>query len=312
MRYSQAIFFSWQFSLSMQAADLTRLFSLAAIWGGSYALMRVVAPVLGGIGTMWLRIGLAGLALWAYAAATRQDLQFRRWWKQYLVIGLLNSAIPFALIAYAMKTLPAGYGAILNASTPFFGALFAALMLKERLTPLQLLGMVLGLIGVGLIMNLGPIALDAPMLWAATASISAACLYGFVSVYTKKFAQGAPGLGTAVGSLLLPALAAAPLGLVSLPSSLPSAGVLMALVVLALVCSAIAYLLYFRLIRDVGPTKAVSVTFLIPIFGVSWGALFFGETLNAGALAGGAVVLLGVALVLGILRPHIPRAGASS
>lgn len=285
----------------MTAADLVRLFSLAAIWGGSYAFMRVVAPVFGGIGTMWLRISIAGVVLLVYALVTREDLQFSRWWKQYLFIGVMNSVFPFALIAFAMKTLPVGYGAILNALSPFFAALFAAIMLSERLTALRLLGMALGLIGVSLIINLGPIPLNTETLTAATASIIATCLYGFIIVFTKKYTKGAPNMGIAVGTLILPALLVLPIGLMSVPPVMPAVDVALSLLGLAVLCSAIAYLLYYRLIRDVGPTRAISVTFLIPLFGVAWGAIFFGETLNLGALIGGIVVLIGVALVLGVL-----------
>ncbi len=285
----------------MTAADLVRLFSLAAIWGGSYAFMRVVAPVFGGIGTMWLRISIAGVVLLAYALATREDLQFSRWWKHYLFIGVMNSAFPFALIAFAMKTLPTGYGAILNALSPFFAALFAAIMLGERLTALRLFGMALGLLGVGLIINLGPIPLNAETLTAAAASITATCLYGFIIVFTKKYTKGAPNMGIAVGTLILPAMLVSPIGLMSVPPIMPAINVALSLLGLAVLCSAVAYLLYYRLIRDVGPTRAISVTFLIPLFGVAWGAIFFGETLNGGALIGGIVVLIGVALVLGVL-----------
>jgi drug/metabolite transporter (DMT)-like permease len=262
--------------------------------------MRVVAPVFGGIGTMWLRIFIAGILLFAYALATRQDMQFARWWKQYLFIGVMNSALPFALFAFAMQTLPAGYGAILNAMSPFFAALFAAWMLKERLTAPRLLGMVLGLTGIGLMINLGPIPLNARTLTAAAATIAATCLYGFIIVYTKKYTQGAPNMGMAVGGLILPAILVAPLGLMSVPPVMPAGNVVLALLGLAILCSAVAYLLYYRLIRDVGPTRAISATFLVPVFGVTWGAVFFGETLNGGALAGGLIVLIGVALVLGV------------
>jgi drug/metabolite transporter (DMT)-like permease len=200
-----------------------------------------------------------------------------------------------------MKSLPAGYGAILNAMAPFFAALFAAWMLAERLTMWRLLGMALGLAGVGIIINLGPIPLTIETLTAAAACITATCLYGFIIVYTKKYTKGVPNMGIAVGTLILPALLVAPAGLMAVPHVMPGANVLVSLVCLAILCSSIAYLLYYRLIRDVGPTKAISVTFLVPVFGVIWGAIFFGESLNGGAIAGGITVLIGVALVLGVL-----------
>ena len=285
----------------MNNADIARLLCLAALWGGSFSFMRVVAPVFGGIGTMWLRIGIAGLVLLAYARITHVDLGFGKWWKQYLFIGLMNSALPFALFAFAMKTLPAGYGAILNGAAPFFAAIFAALMLKEKLSMARMAGLLLGFTGVGVVMNLGTLTLDHETLVAAAACIAATCSYGFIIVYTKKYTQGAPNMGIAVGTLLLPAIVVTPLGAASVPAAWPTAIVLFSLLGLAIFCSAIAYLFYFRLIRDVGPTKAITVTFLVPVFGVIWGALFFGESLNGGALLGSVLVLLGVALVLEVV-----------
>jgi drug/metabolite transporter (DMT)-like permease len=285
----------------VSAANLLRLLLLAAIWGGSYPLLRIVAPSFGGIGTMWLRVCLAGLALLVFAKAIGEDLQLSKWWKQYAFIGLLNSALPFALIAFAMKTLPAGYGAILNAMSPFFAALFAAFMLAERLTMTRIVGMALGVTGIGIIMNLGPIPLDGPILTAAAASIAATVSYGYISVYAKKYTKGAPSVGLATGAMIFPAVLVAPLGLTMVPPIAPPIHVIFALLTLALVCTSFGNLLYFRLIRDAGPTQAISVTFLIPVFGVAWGATFFGETLNSGAIAGGIIVMIGVALVLGVI-----------
>ena len=199
----------------MTAADLVRLISLAAIWGGSYSFLRAVAPVFGGFGTMWLRISIAGFVLLVFALATREEMQASRWWRHYLFIGLMNSALPFALIAFAMKTLPAGYGAILNASSPFFAALFAAWMLGERLTALRVTGMALGFTGVAIIIKLGPIPLNMETLTAAAACIVATCSYGFIIVFTKKYTMGAPNMGMAVGTLCLPAMLLAPFGIVS-------------------------------------------------------------------------------------------------
>jgi drug/metabolite transporter (DMT)-like permease len=287
--------------ITMTPSDIVRLISLGALWGGSYSFMRAVAPVFGGIGTMWLRISIAGIVLLAYALVTREDLQWAKWWKQYLFIGVMNSAVPFGLIAFAMKTLPVSYGAILNTMSPFFAALFAAMMLDERLSAPRVLGMVLGFVGVAVIINLGPIPLNTETLTAAAACVAATCSYGFIIVYTKKYTKSAPTMGVAVGALILPALLVTPLGLMVIPHVVPTGNVLLSLLGLAVLCSSIAYLLYYRLIRDVGPTRAISVTFLIPVFGAVWGAIFFGETLNSGALIGGAIVLLGVALVLGVL-----------
>ena len=187
----------------MSPTNLLRLISLAAIWGASFAFMRVVAPTFGGIGTMWLRIGIAGVALIIYAMIMREQLGLAKYWRQYLFIGLMNSALPFALFAFAMKTLPAGYGAILNATAPFFGLLFAAVMLGERLTAIRIAGLVIGFFGVALIVNLGSVALSPEVAIAICACIVATASYGYISVYIKKYVKGAPNMGLAAGTLIL-------------------------------------------------------------------------------------------------------------
>lgn len=296
----------------MSLANLFRLISLAAIWGASFAFMRVVAPVFGGIGTMWLRIGIAGFALFVYALITREQLALAHHWKHYLFIGLLSSALPFALFAYAMKTLPAGYGAILNATAPFFGALFAAWMIGERLTAMRIVGLVIGFFGVALIVNLGSVDLSPEVAIAVGACIVATACYGFISVFIKKYVKNAPNMGLAAGTLMLASVATAPIAIPLTNWAWPSLTVALCLLALALLCSSVAYVLYYRLIVDVGPTKAISVTFLVPFFGVIWGGIFFGERLTLGAIAGGLLVLYGMALVLGLHPSWAPKLKESS
>ncbi len=288
----------------MRPADLFRLFTLAAIWGGSYALMRIVAPVLGGLGTAWIRILIAGALLCIYAYAIGTSLGWQQWWKHYLLIGTMNSAIPFTLIAYAMKTLPANYGAIINTLSPLFGAIFAFFMLNEAVGTRKILGILLGFIGVALLVSLGPIPVTNDVIIGALACALATACYGFVSVYTKKYTAAAPMLGLAAGALLFPGVLITPLALPAMPSTMPSAEVIAGALVLAILCSGIAYLLYFRLIRDIGPTKAISVTFLVPVFGVLWGVIFLHEVVTLTTLLGGSIILLGMALVLGIRLPR--------
>ena len=291
----------------MKFSDLLRLLALAAIWGGSYALLRVVAPVFGGWDTAWLRVSIAGVALVTYATLTASQLGWKVWWKQYLFVGVFNSVIPFALIGFGMKTLPAGYGAIINALSPFFGLVFAAFMLAEHISATRILGLVLGFVGVTLLMNLGPVPLTHDVLLALGACVIATMSYGFASVWVKKHMQGAPSMGLAGGALVVAGTAMTPFSLTfgQIPTDMPSATVWLSLLALAIVCTAIAYLLYFRLIADLGPTRAISVTFLIPFFGVAWGAVLFDEQLTRGAIGGGLVILLGMSLVLGVfpLRP---------
>lgn len=288
----------------MTPANLIRLLVLAALWGGSYALLRLVAPVLGGVGTMWTRISVGGAAMLVIAFALSRDLEWRRWKWRYLMVGVFNTALPFTLISWAMVRLPAGYGAILNACAPFFTVFFSFVLLKERVGRSQWLGMLLGVAGIGAIVRLGPVSITPGTLAAVLACVAATMSYGFINVYTKKYLGDAPPMGVAAGSLVLPALLLAPAGIAVLPEAWPSPAVVTGVLVLGVVCSAFANLLYFRLIVEAGPTRSASVTFLVPVFGALWGAVFFGEPLTAPMFFGAALVLIGVGLVLGIIRPR--------
>lgn len=294
----------------MRSTDLFRLLILAAIWGASFLFMRIVAPVLGALWTAEVRVTIAGLAMLAFMLVTRRAMHFRSNWKQYLVLGTFNSAVPFGLFAYAALTLPAGYSAILNATSPLWGALIGAAVLGEKLTPRKLAGLVAGIVGVAFLVRLGPAAFSPQVLIAALACVGAAFCYGIAGAYSKKHSAGiAPQLmatGSQLGAalVLLPFLSLAPVrGEVT-----PFVALIAAL--LALLCSAVAYFIYFRLIADLGPTKALTVTFLIPLFALVWGAVFLQETINLNTLIGCALVVLATWLV--VFQPKPAAAALSS
>lgn len=282
----------------MRSADLTRLLILAAIWGASFLFMRIVAPVLGAFWTAETRVALAGIAMLAYMLLTRQDMIFGKYWKQYVMVGILNSALPFSLFSFAAMTLPAGYSAIVNATSPLWGALAGALMLGERLNARKLAGLVIGVAGVAFLVRLGPVAFTPQVLLAALACVGAAVCYGIAGAYSKKKSAGVAPPQMATGSQLGAALVLLPFaGASSVPGTVTPFVVLIA-ALLALLCSAVAYFIYFRLIADLGPTKALTVTFLIPLFALAWGAIFLGETINANTLIGCALVVLATWLVV--------------
>jgi drug/metabolite transporter (DMT)-like permease len=282
----------------MRSADLIRLTILAAIWGASFLFMRMVAPVLGALWTAEVRVAVAGLAMLAFIAATNREMHFKSNWKQYLVLGTLNSALPFALFSYAALTLPAGYSAILNATSPLWGALVGAAVLDEKLTTRKIAGLSIGIAGVAFLVRLGPAQFSPQVLVAALACVAAAVCYGIAGAYSKKKSVGiAPPL-MATGSQLGAALVLLPF----LPLS-PVRGEITPLVMLiaamlALLCSAVAYFIYFRLLADIGPTKALTVTFLIPLFALVWGAVFLQEAINLNTLIGCALVVLATWLVV--------------
>ncbi len=295
----------------MKPGDLGALLLLSALWGGSFLFIRVAAPVLGPLALAEARVGLAGLALLLYAVTTRRLPDLRARWRPLLVIGVINSALPFALIMAAELRLSASLAAILNATSPLFGALVAATWLGEALPARKIAGLVLGATGVAVLVGGSPLPRDGATALAVGASLLAALCYGCAAAYTKARATGLPPLALAVGSQLGASLVLLPLVPLAPPRAWPSGGVALCVLALALLSTAVAYLLYFRLIVNVGPTRALTVTFLTPLFGVTWGVLFLREPVGPGTLLGGAIVLAGTALVTGLL-PRPARVPASS
>ncbi len=293
--------------MNMRNADLARLLLLAAIWGGSFLFMRILAPVLGVLWTAELRVAIAGIAMLAFMGATRRPMKFAANWKQYLVLGTLNSALPFALYSYAALTLPAGYSAILNATSPLWGALVGAAVLGEQLTMRKLAGLATGIIGVTFLVRLGPAAFTQQVLVAALACVAAALCYGIAGAYSKKALAGITPPMMATGSQLAAAFFILPF----LPLA-PMRGEVTGFIILiefalALLCSAVAYFIYFRLIADLGPTKALTVTFLTPLFALVWGALFLHESIDLNTLIGCALVIVATWLVA-----FPPKTGAAT
>lgn len=282
----------------MRASDFARLVALAAIWGAAFIFMRVAAPALGAIWTAELRVLLGGLAVLAWFRYTGFDPGLRRHARFYALIGSVNIALPFSLYGYAAMHAPASLLAILNATSPMFALLWNAAFRDERVTARKLAGLALGAAGVALIARPGAGAAGPQFAWAVAAALGACCAYGVTGVLLKRFSSGASARGMAAGNQLAAALVLLPLLPFAMPAAAPSALVVANVLALALLGSGVAFLLYFRLIADIGATRALTVTFLIPLFGVLWGWLFLGETLPPLALGGGVLVILGTVLVV--------------
>jgi drug/metabolite transporter (DMT)-like permease len=297
----------------MSSASLIRLLLLSAIWGGSFLLIRVGAPALGPVTLMEARVLLAAIFLTGVAVALRRPpLDWRTHWRHYLIIGLLNSALPFLLFGYAALTLPASLLSILNATSPLWGTLIAALWQRAPLDGRRLAGLVLGIFGVGLLVGFDRVALAPGAGVAISAALAAALCYAIASSYAKSAREVAP-FANAHGSMWAASLLIAPVLLAFPPAATPTPGMLALLVALGVLCSGIAYLLYFRLIEDIGAAPALTVTFLIPLFGSFFGWLVLDEAIGWHTLAGGAVVIAGTALVTGFTpRLLAPRKGAAN
>jgi drug/metabolite transporter (DMT)-like permease len=286
----------------MKPIDWARLLLLAALWGGSYLFIRLAAPVLGVFFTMSLRVILAAFALIIYGVVTKQSLQFRQSWRSYLLLGFLNNVIPFILIAIAVVNLNASMAAILNATTPLFTAIVAAHQLNESLTKRKLLGLLLGVLGVAVLVGWSPLPLSASVITGILFALIAACSYGFAAVYARRTFANAKAIDTATGQLIGSSLLLLPVAVVSVPNTMPSIGISLSVIVLALACTAFAYLLYFQLIASAGATRSATVTFLIPIFSLLFGTVLLSEPINSGVIVGLAVILLSVWLVIGAKR----------
>jgi drug/metabolite transporter (DMT)-like permease len=280
----------------MKPADLIRLLALAAIWGASFIFMRIVAPALGALWTAEGRMAIGGIALAAWFALTGYDAQWRAHLRFYSVVGLTNSAIPFSCYGFAAMHLPASLMAVLNATSPMFGLALGALFAGERVTARKVGGLLLGAAGVVVIARPDAIGPDPLFAWAVAACLAASFSYGVTGVLVKRFGAAVPSRGLAVGSQISAAIGLLPLLPFALPAQAPSAIVLANLLALGIVASGVAFILYFRLMADIGATRALTVTFLIPLFAFAWGFLFLGEGLSAGALAGAVLVLAGTAL----------------
>lgn len=284
----------------MSARDLGALLLLGALWGGSYIFIRVAVPELGPTVLMDLRVLGAAAALILYAAASRRLPSFKKRWRSFVVLGALNAALPFSLIAFAELHVTASLAAILVSATPLFAACVSAIYLGDALTIKKVLGLLVGVAGVAITVGWSPLHLGSAVALSVAALLTAALFYSFGGVYAKRNFVGFPPLTLAIGQQLGAGLVLLTPAAATLPEHLPSAGAVLAVTGLALLSTALAYMFYFRLLDSVGPTKTLTVTFLTPAFGLLWGVLFLGEPVEPGMILGFAVILLSLVLVAGI------------
>ena len=282
----------------MTPASLIRLLALSAIWGASFLFMRMGAPVLGPTLLIACRVLFAAVFLAIVGAVLRKPLDLRRNAWHYLVLGGFNSALPFLLFAFAARTLSASLMAILNATAPIWGAVIGAAWTRTPLPARSLLGLALGVGGVALLVGFDPSALRDGAPLAIAMGLAATFSYGIATNYAKSARKVDP-FANAHGSMWGAALLIAPAVPFAPAAAMPGLGIALAVLALGVLCSGIAYLLYFRLIADIGAASALTVTFLVPVFGVLWGHLVLGEPLGWNTLVGAAVVIVGTALVTG-------------
>jgi drug/metabolite transporter (DMT)-like permease len=285
----------------VRGRDLADLVALAALWGASFLFMRVAVPEFGPLPLMAVRCAIGAAFLVPLLAWRGEPRTLLAEAPRLAAVGVLNSALPFALFAYATLTLTAGYTSLLNATAPLWGAVVAAAWLGERPGRARLAGLAIGFAGVLLLVR-GRVSFaaggDGP---AIAAALAATLCYGIAASYTRRRLSHVDPLANATGSQVFAALALALPAAATWPASAPGARAWAAAIALGVACTGLAYVLYFRLIARTGPARAMTVTFLVPLFGIAWGAVFLGEPVTPAMLAGGAVILLGTALAAGAI-----------
>src|SRR5215213_5765182 len=286
----------------MRPRDFAGLALLGALWGGSFLFIRVAVPALGPFLLVELRVGLAAAALLLYALAAGRVPKIRSRWRSFLILGFFNAAVPFSLISAAEIHLTASLAAILNSTTVMFTAIVATVWMGDALTVKKAVGIVLGIVGVTVLVGWDPLPLNGVVLLAVAAMLIASLSYALGATYAKWSFSGIPPLGMAFGQLGGAVSLLLPLAVVSLPEEVPSAVVTLSMLGLALLSTAVAYLIYFRLIENVGPTSTVTVTLLVPVFGLLFGVLLLDEPFGLGTLAGLGIILTSVVLITGIER----------
>ncbi len=280
----------------MSVQNFLKLLLLAAIWGSSFLFTRIAAPEWGPIWLIELRVLIAGLTLLPLIFKLGLWPQIQQYWRALFILGMLNSALPFCLLAFASLSLSAGFTAILNATTPLFGLWIVIIWLQETLSMPRLVGFAIGFVGVVLLVGWQEMPLTLSKGIAITAGLLAALLYAIVAPYIQQQFSGVSALVVTAGSQLSAAVSLFPVLPFSIPSQIPSVKAILSVIALALLSSVLAQMLYFHLIKVMGPSKTLTVAYLVPIFAMLWGALVLREAVTISMVLGGGLILLGTAI----------------
>lgn len=288
----------------MSLQNFLKLLLLAAIWGSSFLFTRIAAPEWGPIWLIELRVLIAGFTLLPLVFKLDLWPQIRQHWRALLLLGILNAALPFCLLAYASLSLSAGFTAILNATTPLFGLWIVVLWLQETLSMPRLVGFAIGFLGVVLLVGWQDMPLTLNQGIAIAAGLVAALLYAIAAPYIQRQFADVPALVVTTGSQLSAAVILVPLLPFSIPSQIPSSKALLSVLALAILSSVLAQMLYFHLIKVMGPSKTLTVAYLIPLFAMLWGALALREIVTISMGVGCGLVLLGTGIANDLFTPN--------
>ena len=293
----------------MARRDLFDLLLLGAIWGAAFLFTRIAVPEFGPVALVEVRVIIAAVVLVTIVAARGWMGQFKGRWRALAIIAALNTAVPFALFAYATRTIPAGFAAVLNATVPLFGAIVGRSFFDEQLGRTRVIGLAIGFLGV--LVLIAPKLSVAGSALAIAAALSASLMYAFAAHLTRRVLPGVNSLVIAAGSIVASVALLAIPAVLLWPAAMPSPRVWMSTIVLGVFCTGVAYILYFRLLERVGATGAVAVTYLIPLFGMIWGGIFLAERVTLPMAIGCLLILLGVSVTTGAIGV-LSRRGTSA
>jgi drug/metabolite transporter (DMT)-like permease len=269
------------------------------MWSFQYIFLRMAVPVFGTAVVAEGRALAATLFLLPWVVwVVRQRIGLVEHWRDHLAVALVNNVLPFVCFAWAATVLPAGYLAIINGMVPLWAAIIAVPVLHERLGPARIAGFALGIAGVALIVNLGPVEMSWTTVIGTLVAIAGAAFWGWAGVLIKQRAGQLPPMGLAAGSIAFAALLMSPLWVLVPSPATWTAPSVASLIAVGVVCSGLAYLPFFTLVRDIGPSRTLTVGLAVPVLGVLWGWLLLGEAVTPGMLAGAALVMAALALVL--------------
>lgn len=286
----------------MKVSDIVDLTLLAAVWGASFLFMRMGVPEFGPVALVDLRLAIAAVFLLPMLKVRTGLGELATHWRALTILGFLNSAIPFLLFSYGTLYVTAGYAAVINATAPLWGALVAWLWLSERLPVVGVIGIITGFAGVAVLTGDTQILASPGSTGAAIAAVGGAFFYGIGANFARRYTRQLKSLSVATGSMLFPAILLAPAAIAYWPDAQPSLRAWLAIIAMGIASTGFAYILYFRLISNVGPAKAITVAYLIPVFAMLWGAVLLGETVSSRMIIGCGIIFVGTALVSGVFR----------
>ncbi|MUK75360.1 EamA family transporter [Aliivibrio fischeri] len=286
--------------------NILSLFTLAALWGGSFLFVRIAANPLGPAILIETRVAFAALTLLVVSFFLKKSLRFMSNIKHFLILGLFNSALPFLLFAYSAQVLNVSTLAILNSTAPIWGAIIGAVWTRTGLSKQVIFGLILGMIGVSVLVGWEAINIGDEAIIPIITALIGAFSYGVATNYAKNAPSVEP-FNNAHGSMWASVLLVLPLVPFMPAREEVTSDIIAAVFALGAVCTGLAYLLYFRLIKELGASSALTVTFIIPVFGILWGYLFLGETVGVNAIIGTILVVIGTMFVTGFASKFMSK-----